>query len=54
MVFMFYSSELLCAKGALGQIWVRAETRAEPLRAILTVVARVDRFWRINLRRRTE
>lgn len=20
---MFYSSELLCAKGALGQIWVR-------------------------------
>jgi len=24
---MFYSSELLCAKGALGQIWVRYVAR---------------------------
>lgn len=24
---MFYSTELLCSKGALGQIWVRARAR---------------------------
>ena len=26
-IYMFYSSELLCAKGALGQIWVRGASR---------------------------
>jgi hypothetical protein len=25
---MFYSTELLCSKGALGQIWVRARAHA--------------------------